>query len=121
MGSVSTDGVSIAIDDFGSGYSNLTRLKDMPLDRVKLDRSLIDAVDRSESARTIVSATIHLIHGLGCEVVGEGVERPEQIEVLRAVGCDSFQGYAYAAPMAERDFLGWVAARTNAQQLARTA
>ncbi len=120
LASLRSEGVSIAIDDFGSGYSNLARLKDMPLDRVKLDRSLIADVDKSESARTIVAATIHLIHGLGCEVVAEGVERPEQIDVLRAVGCDCFQGYAYAAPMAERDFLGWVESRGAVQPLART-
>ncbi len=121
LGSLRAEGVSIAIDDFGSGYSNLVRLKDMPLDRVKLDRSLIDAVDKAESARTIVAASIHLIHGLGCEVVAEGVERPSQIDVLRAVDCDCFQGYAFAAPMAERDFLGWVEARGAAPPLARTA
>lgn len=103
------DGVSIAIDDFGAGYSNLSRMKDMPLDRVKLDRSLIDQVDGSESTRTIVAAVIHLIHGLGLEVVAEGVERREQLDVLRAIGCNTFQGYAFAEPMAEDEFFAWVA------------
>ncbi len=73
----------------------------MPLDRVKIDRSIVDDVDRSDSARTIVSAVIHLIHGLGCEVICEGVERQEQIDVLRAIGCDTFQGFAFAAAMPE--------------------
>lgn len=103
-------GISIAIDDFGTGYSNLARLKDMPLDRVKIDRSIIQDVDRSESARTIVNAVIHLIHGLGCEVVAEGVERMEQIEVLRAIGRDIFQGFAYSGALKEDAFLDWVAA-----------
>jgi diguanylate cyclase (GGDEF)-like protein len=100
-------GAAISIDDFGSGYSNLVRMKDMPLDRVKLDRSLISEIDISEGARTIVSAVIHLIHGLGCEVVGEGVERQEQLDVLRAIGCDIVQGFAFAEPMSEAEFLAW--------------
>ncbi len=103
------EGVSIAIDDFGTGYSNLARLKDIPLDRVKLDRSLVSEVDESQSARTIVAAVIHLIHGLGLEVVAEGVEREAQLEVLRAIGCDTFQGFAFARPMAEAEFFAWVA------------
>jgi diguanylate cyclase (GGDEF)-like protein len=114
------DGVSIAIDDFGSGYSNLARMKEMPLDRVKLDRSLTKDVDVSESARTIVQAVIHLIHGLGLEVVGEGIERKEQIDVLRAIGCDIFQGHAFAKAMPEADFVAW-AADTGPDRLSRTA
>lgn len=102
-------GVSIAIDDFGAGYSNLSRMKDVPLDKVKLDRSLIHDVDSSDSARTIVSAVIHLIHGLGCEVVAEGVERREQFAVLRMIGCDTIQGYAFARPMTENELRLWVA------------
>lgn len=106
-------GVSIAIDDFGTGYSNLARLKDIPLDRVKLDQSLIHDVDTSESARTIVAAVIHLIHGLGLEVVAEGVEREGQLDVLRAIGCDTFQGFAFAAAMSEADFFTWIAGRNQ--------
>lgn len=109
LAALRADSVSIAIDDFGSGYSNLSRMKDMPLDRVKLDRSLVEDVDRSESARTIVAAVIHLIHGLGLEVVAEGVERKEQLDVLRAVGCDAFQGFAFAEAMEEADFFAWIA------------
>lgn len=101
-------GAAIAIDDFGSGYSNLVRLKDMPITRVKLDSSLIADIDGDENARTIVSSVIHLVHGLGAEVVGEGVERREQFEVLRALGCDVVQGYLFAEPMSETDFLSLV-------------
>lgn len=106
--SLRADGASIAIDDFGSGYSNLARMKDMPIDRVKLDRSLIEQVDTSDGARTIVSAVIHLIHGLGCEAVAEGIERREQLDVLRAVGCDTLQGFAFAEAMRESAFLEWI-------------
>ena len=118
LAALRADGVSIAIDDFGSGYSNLSRMKDMPIDRVKLDQSLTADVDASENARTIIAAVIHLIHGLGLEVVGEGIERKEQIEVLRAVGCDTFQGHALAEAMTETEFFAWLAAK---EQEAKTA
>jgi diguanylate cyclase (GGDEF)-like protein len=114
-------GVSIAIDDFGSGYSNLARMKDMPLDRVKLDRSLIADVDTSDGARTIVSAVIHLIHGLGCEVVAEGVERAAQIDVLRAIGCDTLQGFAFSEPLPEKEFIAWVRQNGPVELISQTA
>jgi EAL domain-containing protein (putative c-di-GMP-specific phosphodiesterase class I) len=107
-----SDGVSITIDDFGSGYSNLARMKDMPLDRVKLDASLTRDIDHSESARTIVASVVHLIHGLGAEVVAEGVERREQLEVLRTIGCDLVQGYIFAQPMGGDEFAEWVQSRS---------
>lgn len=113
-------GVSIAIDDFGAGYSNLSRMKNVPLDRVKLDRSLIHDVDACENGRTIVSAVIHMIHGLGCEVVAEGVERREQLAVLRMIGCDTIQGYAFAMPMNERELRAWIA-QSSEERLALIA
>jgi len=115
------DGVSIAIDDFGSGYSNLALMKDLAVDRVKIDRRLIDDIDTSESARTIVSSVIHLVHGLGAEVVGEGVARIEQYQVLRALGCDLVQGFAFAKPMSEPDFIRWVSDHAGVSQRARIA
>jgi len=114
-------GVSIAIDKFGSGYSNLARLKDMPLDRIKLDRSLIRDIDSSVGTRAIVSAVIHLVHGLGCEVVAAGVERKEQFGVLRTLGCDTIQGRAFADAMPESEFVGWVRSRANGQRLPKIA
>ncbi|MBX3594406.1 EAL domain-containing protein [Sphingomonas sp.] len=101
------DGATIAVDDFGTGYSNLARLRDLPLDRVKLDRSLVEHVATSAEARTIVQAVIGLIHGLGCEVVAEGIETAAQLEVLRVIGCDILQGFYIAEPMAEAEFLEW--------------
>ncbi len=104
------DGASVAIDDFGTGYSNLARLRDLPIDRVKLDRSVIEHVAVNPEARTIAQAVIGLIHGLGCEVVAEGIESDAQAAVLRVIGCDVLQGYAIAQPMAEDDFLAWARA-----------
>jgi EAL domain-containing protein (putative c-di-GMP-specific phosphodiesterase class I) len=103
------EGVIITIDDFGAGYSNLARLRSMPVDRVKLDGTLVDDVDTSEDSRTIVSAVVHLAHGLGLQVVAKSVERQAQIEILRAMGCDALQGYALAEPMDEQGFVAWAA------------
>ena len=102
------DGATIAIDDFGTGYSNLARLRAMPLDRVKLDPSLIDDIETSEKARIIVQAVIHLIKGVECEVVAEAVETVAQADLLRAMGCDTVQGFVFAHPMFEDEFLDWI-------------
>jgi diguanylate cyclase (GGDEF)-like protein len=99
------DGVRIAIDDFGTGYSNLSRLKDLPVDRVKIDRSLVRDITVSAEARTICSAVIGLIQGLGLEVVVEGVETQDQVDMLRVIGCTMFQGYHLAFPMDEAEYV----------------
>ncbi|PJG47875.1 GGDEF-domain containing protein [Sphingobium sp. LB126] len=106
------DGVRIAIDDFGTGYSNLSRLRDLPVDRVKIDRSLVRDIAISAEARTICSAVVGLIQGLGMEVVVEGVETQAQMEMLRVIGCTLFQGYHLARPMGEADYLTRFAAPT---------
>ncbi|TKD50970.1 putative bifunctional diguanylate cyclase/phosphodiesterase [Sphingomonas baiyangensis] len=113
------DGASIAIDDFGTGYSNLARLRELPIDRVKLDRSLTEKVAGSAEARTIAQAVINLVHGLNCEVVGEGIESSAQADVLRVIGCDVLQGYALAAPMDEAAFLAWLRLPRAAAPLSR--
>ena len=101
------DGVRVAIDDFGTGYSNLARLRSMPLDRVKLDPSLIADIESSEKARVVVQAVIQLIKGVDCEIVAEAVETVAQADILRAMGCDTVQGYVFAAAMFEDEFLAW--------------
>ena len=103
------EGASIAIDDFGTGYSNLARLRTMPLDRVKLDQTLIAEIETSEKARVVVQAVIHLIKGVGCQIVAESVENSAQADILRAMGCDTVQGYVFAAPMPEDEFASWMA------------
>jgi len=108
IGALRADGARIAIDDFGTGYSNLARLRSMPLDRVKLDPSLIADIEGSEKARVVVQAVIQLIKGVGCEVVAEAVETSAQADILRAMGCDTVQGYVFAPPMFEDEFLAWI-------------
>ncbi|MDQ3078243.1 MAG: EAL domain-containing protein [Pseudomonadota bacterium] len=102
------DGASIAIDDFGTGYSNIARLREMPLDRVKLDPSLIADIDTNDHARVVVQAVIQLIKGVGAEIVAEAVENIAQADILRAMGCDTVQGFIFAHPMFETDYLAWI-------------
>jgi diguanylate cyclase (GGDEF)-like protein len=109
-------GARIAIDDFGTGYSNIARLRSMPLDRVKLDPSLIADIDKDEKARVIVQALIQLIKGVGCEVVAEAVETVAQADILRAMGCDTVQGFIFAPAMFEREFLAWTASSRGANK-----
>jgi len=99
--SVRNRGVHIAVDNFGTGFSNLSRLKDMPIDRVKIDRRLVSDIARSEEARTICSAVVGLIKQLGLDVVIEGVESEDQIEILRVMGCMKFQGFHLSRPVEE--------------------
>jgi diguanylate cyclase (GGDEF)-like protein len=92
-------GLAIALDDFGTGYSSLSSLEQLPLTRVKLDRSLVASIDSNERSRSIVRAIIDLCNGLGLQVTAEGLERPEQFE--RFIGCRnlSLQGYLLARPV----------------------
>jgi diguanylate cyclase (GGDEF)-like protein len=92
-------GVSIALDDFGIGYSSLTSLEQLPINRVKLDRMLIEGVDSNPRSAAIVRSIVTLCHGLGLQVVAEGVERPTQLEFLTHCGPISVQGYLLAHPV----------------------
>lgn len=92
-------GHRIAIDDFGTGYSSLGYLKELPLDKLKLDRAFVKALPHETADAAIVDAVMAMARGLGLEVVAEGVETAEQRDYLRQVGCDEVQGYFYARPM----------------------
>ena len=92
-------GVSIALDDFGIGYSSLTSLEQLPITRVKLDRMLVESVDTNPRSAAIVRSIVALCHGLGLQVVAEGVERPAQLEFLSHCGPLGVQGYLLAYPV----------------------
>ena len=110
------DGATISIDDFGTGYSNVARLRTMPLDRVKLDPSLIADIDTCERARVVVQAVIQLVHGIGAEVVAEAVETIAQADILRTMGCQTVQGFIFAQPMFEDEYLAWVGSADRASK-----
>jgi diguanylate cyclase (GGDEF)-like protein len=97
-------GVQVALDDFGTGCSRLTYLKRFAIDRLKIDRSLIRDLPSDSDDAAIVKATIELAHSLRLKVVAEGVESAEQLEFLRALGCDEYQGYYKSCPLTARQF-----------------
>jgi diguanylate cyclase (GGDEF)-like protein len=100
LGKLRSMGVAIALDDFGIGYSSLTSLEQLPITRVKLDRMLVEAVDTSPRSAAIARSIIALCHGLGLQVVAEGVERGPQLEFLSRCGPVAVQGYLLAHPVA---------------------
>lgn len=92
-------GVKIAIDDFGTHYSSLSRLKRLPIDRLKIDKQFIDELEENEKDRAIVRTIVNLAHNLKLKVIAEGVEAAGQADILRDAGCDAIQGYFYGKPM----------------------
>ena len=88
-------GIQLSIDDFGTGYSALSYLKNLPIDTLKIDRIFIEYVTHSEHDRTIVASIINLAHSLSLNVIAEGVETIEQVDILRSLGCDQIQGYFF--------------------------
>ncbi|HEX5804214.1 MAG TPA: EAL domain-containing protein [Azospira sp.] len=93
-------GVSIAIDDFGTGYSSLAYLKRFPIDILKIDRAFVGECDWGGAHMAIPRAIISLGHSLGMRIVAEGIERESQLDVLAAHGCEEFQGFLIARPLA---------------------
>lgn len=104
LSQIKSMGIDIAIDDFGTGYSSFSYLKKFPADKVKIDQSFIREIHTSPQDAAIVEAIIQLAHHLGFLVVAEGVEKPEQIEVLKEIGCDYVQGYYYSRPLPAKEF-----------------
>ncbi len=92
-------GFSIAIDDFGTGYSSLARLKDFPIDVLKIDRSFIRDIVDDDNDRAIVAATINMAAALGIHICAEGIETQAQLQLLQQAGCEFGQGYFYGRPV----------------------
>ncbi|HEX2586468.1 MAG TPA: EAL domain-containing protein [Steroidobacteraceae bacterium] len=92
-------GIAIALDDFGSGYSSLASLEELPLTRIKLDRSLIASIDSNERSWAIARAIIGLCHGLGIQLTAEGIERTEQFAMLASCKAMHLQGYLFSKPL----------------------
>ncbi len=95
-------GVSISLDDFGSGFSSLTYLKNLPVDFLKLDRSFIHELPSNEESRAITTSVINLAHQLKIKVIAEGVENNDQLKFLSDTGCDYMQGYLFYYPLEAR-------------------
>ncbi len=108
---------SISIDDFGKGYSNIARLAKLPVDIIKIDRSLVIGALENTRTEKMLGSTIAMAKSLGCKTVAEGVETLEQAEFVTQMGADLIQGYYFARPMTLLDLLNWLDAPKNQQVL----
>jgi EAL domain-containing protein (putative c-di-GMP-specific phosphodiesterase class I) len=101
-------GVSISMDDFGSGYSSLRRISSLPLDELKIDRAFVSTMASDERVLIIIKVIVDLGRALNLRVIAEGVELPEELSQLAALGCDAVQGFLFAKPMPEAELLCWL-------------
>ncbi|NQU56666.1 MAG: EAL domain-containing protein, partial [Rhodospirillales bacterium] len=101
-------GASVAIDDFGTGQASLAYLKNFPIDRLKIDQSFVKGALANKTDREIIVSVIRLAHSLGMDVIAEGAEEKEHIDLLVSLGCDEVQGYFIAKPMPADQFVEFV-------------
>lgn len=103
LGEIRSMGVFVSMDDFGTGYSSLSALKLLPVDILKIDRSLICDICISKTSYNIIKAIVEMGKALNLEVLAEGIETEEQSEILRSLGCHIAQGYFYSKPLSAQD------------------
>jgi EAL domain-containing protein (putative c-di-GMP-specific phosphodiesterase class I) len=94
-----SSGIGVALDDYGTAYSSLSLLRELPLTGLKLDKSFIDTIDTDSTSAVLVASVMASARALGLRTTAEGVERETQLEVLRDLGCDTAQGYLIARPL----------------------
>lgn len=97
------EGISISLDDFGKAYSSLSRLHELPIDKVKIDRKFINNLHKEERGKSLYDGILDLSRSLGLQVIVEGVETKEQADYVRSKGCDEIQGFYYYRPMPAMD------------------
>jgi EAL domain-containing protein (putative c-di-GMP-specific phosphodiesterase class I) len=100
--------VRVSLDDFGTGFSSLALLRTLPVDELKIDKSFIDHLETDDNARKLIQSVVVIGKSHGMSLVAEGVETERQFELLRADGCDTFQGYLFAEPMTFDDMLAFL-------------
>lgn len=100
--------VALAVDDFGTGFSNLHYLNRFPVGRLKIDRSFVRCMLEDAGTAEVTQAIVHLGHALGMKVVAEGVETPQEEALLRRQGCDEIQGFLYSHPLVPRELAQWL-------------
>lgn len=97
-------GISIALDDFGTGFSMISYLTSFPITKIKIDRSFIQKIGQDQKSEAVLKSIIYLAKSIECKLVAEGVERPEEVEFLKANNCCVYQGYLYDKPLQVHDF-----------------
>jgi diguanylate cyclase len=97
-------GVLVSVDDFGTGYSSMSYLRRFPIDKLKIDRTFVAEMDTRADDASIVQAIVSLAHGLKLKVIAEGVETSAQLEALKALGCDQYQGFHFSAAQPPDEF-----------------
>ncbi len=110
-------GIAISIDDFGTGYSSLAYLADLPVSEVKIDQSFVSRMSSHSNEKIIVNSTIDLAHHLGMRAVAEGVEHPEMLRELQALGCDAAQGHAISRPIPAAEATPWLRRRARRDEV----
>jgi diguanylate cyclase (GGDEF)-like protein len=105
---LSSLGVRVSIDDFGTGFSSLSRLRHLPVNEIKIDRTFVGTMLHDDDAAAIVRSVVDLSRALGLSSVAEGVEDPQTYTALQQLGCDAAQGYLIAAPMPLDEFTDWI-------------
>ena len=105
-------GLRLSVDDYGTGYSSLAYLRDLPIDELKIDRSFIATLSEDTRGGAIVGSTIELAHALNFSVLAEGVEDENTLDALRSFGCDSVQGFHFSRPLPADDFAAWARSHT---------
>ena len=92
-------GIHIALDDFGTGYTSIKQLMKLPINLLKIDKSLIDDIETDQNMRDMVDSVIYMGHIMNCEVISEGVEKESQLDILREHKCDFIQGFVWGKPI----------------------
>ena len=108
MQALSDEGITFSMDDFGTGYSNISAIISMPLNIIKLDKSLIDMASSHQKGKEVLSSTAAMVKKLGFKMVAEGIEEKEQVEMLRPLGIHYIQGYYFSRPLPEAQFLEYL-------------
>jgi len=103
LDSIHKQGISISLDDFGTGYSSLSYLKEFPIDHLKIDKAFLDDYDTPKGA-IFLDTIVKMGQTLGMDIIAEGVESKGQVEYLKSIGCDAYQGYYCSKPLPVEEF-----------------
>ncbi len=110
-------GLGLSMDDFGTAYSGIERLSKLPFTELKIDRYFISQIGKSDTASRIIDASVAMSHYLGLTTVAEGIEKQEQVDLLRNIGCEHGQGYFYAPPLSANEFYRLIETSFNSNNI----